>query len=197
MDIIKRLIGHLQLFPGVGPRTAQRYVYHLLNEPKGRIEELAELLSLLPKEISQCRKCFNFSSKETCDLCSSLHRDQSFLCIVSRPQEIESIEKAEVYHGLYFVLGGLLNPLLGIDPAHLRFQELLTRIKENPVPLQEIILAMNPTLEGENTIHYMKKFLQPLEIKLSILARGIPQGADLEYADETTLSEALKYRKEI
>lgn len=197
MDIIKQLIGHFQFFPGVGPRTAKRYIFHLLNEPQARVEEFAELIALLPKEITRCKKCFTFSPKEFCNLCSSIHRDQSLLCIVSRVQEIESIEKAETYHGLYFVLGGLLNPLLGIDPTHLRFEELLIRIQENQVPLGEIILAMNPTLEGESTIHYIKKILAPLAIKLTILGRGIPQGADLEYADELTLGEALRGRKEI
>ncbi len=197
MDIIKQLISHFQFFPGVGPRTAKRYIFHLLNEPEVRTRELGELIALLPKEIKRCKKCFTFSEKELCNLCSSLHRDQSLLCVVSRVQEIESIEKAEVFHGLYFVLGGLLNPLLGVDTTHLRFQELLLRIKDNQVPLGEIILAMNPTLEGENTIHYIKKILGPLNIKLTLLARGIPQGADLEYADELTLASALRGRKEI
>ncbi len=195
MDPIKRLAQFFELLPGVGPRTAQRYVYFLLSLPFVKVKEFGELLLLMEKEIHQCQKCFNFSQELMCKICSSLARDQSMLCVVAKPQDIESIEKAETYHGLYFVLGGLLHPLRGIEAHHLRFSELLKRINDNPVQLKELILAMNPSLEGEQTIRYIKKITQAIPLQLSILARGLPQGAELEYADEITLLSALTNRK--
>lgn len=198
MNIIQKVINLLERLPGVGPKTAQRYVYYLLSQPQSRLEELGHALLALSSQIYICQRCFNFSQQQPiCHLCSSNHRDESLLCVVAKPQDIESIEKSDQYHGLYFVLGGLLNPLYGIEPRHLRFEKLLDRFVKNSIPLKEVILAINPTLEGENTIRYIKKISQPYNIYLSIPARGLPIGADLGYADEITLSEAFKRRQEI
>lgn len=197
MDVIARVVALLERLPGVGPRTAARYAYYLLSGPKERTAELAQALAELAAQIRHCQRCFTFSQEKLCQICAGVHRDESTLCVVAKPQDIESVEKSGQFQGLYFVLGGLLNPLYGVEPETLRFDDLLARIKESKVPVKELILAINPTLEGENTIRHLKGLVKPLGLRVTVPARGLPQGADLEYADEITLAAALKGRREI
>jgi recombination protein RecR len=159
------------------------------------IEELIQALQELKKNNLICQTCFNVAEKNPCSICSDTKRDQKTICIVAETHDLASLEATSEYTGLYHVLGGTLNPLAGITPEKLRIKELLARLKTTKP--QEIIFALNPDMEGESTVLYLKKLLQPLNIKLTRLARGLPMGADLEYADEVTLINALKNRNQV
>ena len=208
---ITRLIQHFRGLPGVGPRTATRFVFALLNKPDDELRSFGHALTDLKDSIRVCRQCFNISLQNPCTICADQKRDHSLLCIVARPQDIQAIEETREYHGLYHVLGGALNPIEGVTPEQLRIKELLNRL-DNPSPsplplgeggrrpgegINEIILALNPDLEGESTSLYLAKLLKPRVHKLTRLARGLQQGADLEYADEVTLINAIKGRREV
>ena len=208
---ITRLIQHFRGLPGVGPRTATRFVFALLNKPDDELRSFGHALTDLKDSIRVCLQCFNISLQNPCTICADQKRDHSLLCIVARPQDIQAIEETREYHGLYHVLGGALNPIEGVTPEQLRIKELLNRL-DNPSPsplplgeggrrpgegINEIILALNPDLEGESTSLYLAKLLKPRVHKLTRLARGLQQGADLEYADEVTLINAIKGRREV
>lgn len=195
--LINQLINTFSKFPGVGPKTASRYVYFLLNSHQDEIDKLIQLIKRLKQEITQCQICFNFSSLDPCDICRNHQRDHSQICVVSKPQQMEIIEKTNRYNGLYHILGGVINHLEGVGPEKLKIKELIKRIKNHKNQVREVILAFNPTMEGETTALYLKKMLAPYKIKITRLGRGLPMGADLEYADEITLTDALNGRKEI
>ena len=193
---ISNLVASFSRLPGVGPKTALRYVFYLLKQPKTDLEIMARTLINLGERINICPRCFTYSERAMCEICESPKRDQTVLCVIEEPRDISTIESTNLYHGLYHVLGGTLNPLEGMTPDTLRVRELFTRIQSDPL-IKEIILALSPTTQGEMTILFLQKQLQPLGRSLSRLARGLPVGATLEFADEVSLGDALNGRKRL
>lgn len=191
---IQNLISQFSKLPSVGPRTAARYVFWLLKQPGVDIEKFGEAIKNLKNDLKTCKNCFNYSNENLCPICASPSRNNSIICVVEEPLNIIPIEKTEKYQGLYHVLGGTLDPPRGIKPENLRIQELINRVKNNLV--KEIIIATSPTTYGDATGLHLVNVLKPFNIKITRLARGLPTGADLEYADETTLSQALDHRTE-
>lgn len=194
---ITRLIQHFRSLPGVGPRTATRFVFALLNKSEDELRAFGHALVDFKQSIRTCQSCFNIALQNPCPICADQKRDQALLCIVARPQDIQALEETREYHGRYHVLGGTLNPIEGVTPEQLRLKELLSRLDQAQGTIQEIILALNPDLEGEATALYLAKLLKSRVSRVTRLARGLQQGADLEYADEVTLINALKGRREI
>jgi len=192
---VQNLIDEFNKLPGIGPKTSQRFVFYLLNQPKEEINKLVQALGGLKDEVKFCSVCQNITQKDPCGICSDSSRDQKTICVVAQVYDLLSIESTGEYKGLYHILGGVLNPLEGVTPRELRVKELVERIKKNKP--SEIILGLNPDLEGESTVIYLTKLLAPAKIKITRLAKGLPMGADLEYADEVTLSNALKGRREV
>jgi len=177
---VAALIAELEKLPGIGPKTAERLTYHLLNAPKEYSESLAGAVSELKDKTTICTSCYNIAESNPCDICSASSRDRSIIMVVEDPLDILALEKSRSYTGLYHVLGGCIAPLQGIGPEHLRIRELLPRLKSG---VDEVILATNPSVEGESTAMYLQKLLSPLGVKITRIARGLPVGADLEYAD--------------
>lgn len=194
IDEVTREFGRL---PGVGPRTAIRFVYHLM---KGRNEEarrLAGVIQSLAERIRPCELCGDFSESELCGICGDPNRDRSMICAVEGAFDVHSIERADRYRGLYHVLGGRLSPLDGVGPEELRIAPLLQRIRESEGGVSEVILATSPSVEGEATAVYIEGLLRPMGVRVTRLARGIPVGSDLEYLDGSTLAEAFAGRREM
>jgi recombination protein RecR len=194
-DSIKNLIDQLARLPGFGPKTAERVVFYLLKQNNAVTTDLIASLQNLKKNISLCRRCFNVTINNPCQICSDVKRDQSTVCIVAYPQDVLVIEKTGDYHGLYHVLGGIINSVEDIKPEQLKIAELLTRINNQTPKIAEVIIATNPDLEGESTAMYLARQLKTLPIKVTRIAKGLPIGSDLEYADEVTVSSALKGRQ--
>ena len=190
---IQNLVANFSRLPGVGPKTALRYVFHLLRSPKGDLEAFARALTNLER-IKTCSTCFTYTEKECCRICSDSRRHDHTLCVVSEPRDIPTIEATEMFDGYYHVLGGTLNPIEGITPEVLNVKPLLERLKDNKI--EEVILAFSPDVQGETTILYLTKHIKPLNKKVTRLARGLPLGADLEFADEITLGDAITGRRE-
>ncbi len=190
---IKNLISQFAKLPSIGPKTAERLVFHLLSRPTNELHEFSEAISGIKDNIKVCDKCFNFSEINPCAICSDPRRDTSLICVVAKPQDIIALEKARFFTGIYHILGGQINALENISPLDLKIKELMERAKN----AKEIILALNPDLEGETTTLYLTKVLKQTGTKVTRLARGLPMGADLEYADEITLENALKGREVI
>ena len=191
---VQNLINEFSKLPGIGPRTAARFVFYLLRRPAKELESLSDAVLNLKKETKICRLCFNVSEKELCEFCSNPKRDKSLVCVVEEATNILAIEGTKQFSGLYHVLGGAIKPMEGIGPEDLKIKELAQRIKNNGI--SEIIIATNPTTEGETTALYLVKSLKPYNLKITRLARGLSTGSDLEYADEMTLSSALSGRRE-
>lgn len=194
---IQKLIDSFSRLPTIGPKTAERLVFHLLKKSTTEIDELASNLSHVNKKILRCTLCNNFSENNPCSICRDSQRDKSLLCVVAGHQDLAVIEKTHNFSGLYFILNGMLEPLKGQGPDDIHIPELLDRIKKSTTPVKEIILAFNADIDGETTVLYITKLLKPLGLKITRLARGLPVGANLEYADEITLTEAIKNRREI
>ena len=194
---ITRLIQHFRGLPGVGPRTAARFVFALLNKSEDELRSFGHALVDLKESIRICKECFNISLANPCSICADPNRDAETICIVARSQDIQALEETREYRGRYHVLGGALNLIEGVTPDQLRVKELLTRLDHAKPKIQEIIFALNPDLEGEATSLYLSKLLKSRVSKITRLARGLQQGADLEYADEVTLINALKGRREV
>ena len=192
---IQNLIDEFNKLPGIGPKTSQRFVFYLLNQPGGEVNKLVQALTGLRDSVKFCSACQNITQNDPCEICSDSARDQKTICVVANIYDLLSIENTGEYNGLYHILGGVLNPLEGITPQELRVKELVGRIKKNK-PL-EIILGLNPDMEGESTVIYLTKLLAQTKIKVTRLAKGLPMGADLEYADEVTLTNALEGRREV
>ncbi len=190
---IQKLIEQFSKFPTVGPRTAARFVFYLLKLPKEEISRLSESISSLQKKVKLCSFCFKPFEGENnlCEICSDVSRDKTTLCVVEKETDLETIEKTRKYHGLYFILGGTVSKLTKEDIEKLRIKELQERIGN----VKEIIIATNPTTEGEATALYLERLLKPLNVKTTRLGRGLPIGGELEYADEETLASALDNRK--
>lgn len=186
----------LARFPTIGPKTAERITLFLLSKPQKELEDLVHAIANIIGKIKKCSLCLNYSETDPCGICSNPKRDTSILCVVAKPQDINALEKTNNFSGLYHILGGTVNPIEGIRLEQLNSQKLFERIKNNKV--KEIILAFNPDIEGETTILSLKKALEPFyTLKITRLARGLPMGSDIEYADEVTLGDALKGRKDI
>jgi recombination protein RecR len=192
---VQDLIDQLGRLPGVGPKSAQRIAFYLLKLPKEDAERLAQAIIEVKARISFCRRCFNVSEGELCELCRDERRDPAVVCVVEEPRDIVAVEKTQEYRGLYHVLQGAISPIEGIGPDQLRVKELLARVDAEG--LKEVILCTNPNLEGEATAMYLARLLKPLGLKVTRIASGLPVGGDLEYADELTLGRALEGRREV
>lgn len=192
---IARLIGELSKLPGIGPKSAQRLTYHLLQAPADKVEALAKAILELKQGLSLCSVCFNITDVVPCAICRDAGRDHSKVCIIEEPADILPLERTKKYTGSYHVLHGVISPSDGIGPDELRIKELLARFNDGTVT--EVILATNPNTEGEATAMYLQSIITPLGIRVTRLARGLPYGADLEYADDVTLTRALEGRQDM
>ncbi|HWR98868.1 MAG TPA: recombination mediator RecR [Candidatus Methanoperedens sp.] len=190
-----RLVAELARLPGVGRRAAQTMVLDILRMPQEEAVRLARLILEVKKKTRACAACFNLTEDELCPVCADPGRDRGVVCVVEEPHDLAAIEKARTYRGLYHVLGGVLSPLEGIGPDELRIRELLGRLRGGTV--REVLLATNPTLEGEATALYLGKQLKGLGVAVTRLARGVPVGGELEYLDEMTLAKAIENRREL
>jgi recombination protein RecR len=194
-DPVARLIEALQRLPSVGPKTAQRLTFFLLKRPADEVNELATALTELKTRIIHCTRCWNVTEEDPCRICRDPARDARSLCVVEEPNDLLALERTGEFKGRYHVLLGALSPLDGIGPEDIKVRELLARLEADSV--DEVILATNPSVEGEATAIYLAKLLRPLGVRITRIARGLPVGGDLEYADEVTLSKALEGRKEM
>jgi len=192
---VARLIEALQRLPGIGPKTAQRLTFFLLKRPVDEVRELSASLVAVKERIVSCRTCFNVTDEDPCRICADPRRDDRVLCVVEEPNDLLAMERTGEYRGRYHVLLGALSPLDGIGPDDIKVRELLARLEAGGIA--EVILATNPNVEGEATALYLAKLLRPLGIRVTRIARGLPVGGDLEYADQVTLSKALEGRREI
>ncbi len=193
-EALQKLIEMFTKLPGVGPKTAERYAFFLLDQPESTSQEFAVRLKELKAKTLICQICGNISEKSPCPICLDQNRDPKTLCLIADSRELAAIEATRQYNGRYFVLGGLIDTVEGIGPEKLKIRELLKKLDQEKI--EEIILAFDPTIEGEATSLYLAKILRERHVRLTRLARGLPAGANLEYADETTISNALKYRNE-
>jgi len=192
---VLRLIEEFHKLPGVGPKSAQRLTYWLLRMPASEARELAEAILEVKERVTFCSTCQNVTDSDPCSICGSERRERSIICVVEEPLDILALERTRSYRGLYHVLHGAISPMDGIGPEDLKIQELLSRLRSGEVT--EVILATNPNLEGEATAMYLTRLLRPLGVRLTRLARGLPVGGDLEYADDVTLTRALEGRQEV
>jgi recombination protein RecR len=192
---VARLIEALQRLPGIGPKTAQRLTFFLLKRPADEVRELSQSLVAVKDRIVYCQTCFNVTEQDPCRICADPARDARLLCVVEEPNDLLAMERTGEYRGRYHVLLGALSPLDGIGPDDLKVRELLGRIENGAVG--EVILATNPNVEGEATALYLARLLRPLGVRVTRIARGLPVGGDLEYADQVTLAKALEGRREI
>lgn len=188
-------IRELKRLPGIGQKSAERLIFHLLTREDEEVQRLSSALASLSKNVQRCKTCGNFSTSDKCNICSNPQRDRSKICVVSRPWDITKIESTQKYEGLYHVLGGLINPIEDISPSDLSIDKLLERAKNEEVT--EIILALEPKTEGESTSMFLAKKLRPLEVDISQIAQGVPVGRDLEFTDKATLSKAFEGRHSI
>ena len=189
---LQRLIEQFEKLPGIGKKTAQRLAFYVLSMPETYANSFAEALMDAKRKIKYCNVCCNLTDGETCAICSDDTRDKTTICVVEEPQDVAAFERAREYRGMYHILRGTISPLDGIGPEQLRIKELMSRL--NSPELKEVIIATNPTVEGEATASYLSRIIKPMGIKVSRLAYGIPVGGDLEYADEVTLMRALEGR---
>jgi recombination protein RecR len=196
---VQNLINEFSKLPGIGPKSASRLAFYLLKQPSLDLENFAAAISNLQKEIIYCNTCFNMAEASPCKICSDTHRNQNLICVVEDPLDVVAMGQIENFDGVYHVLGGVISPLDGVGPEDLKIQELLERLTDSSSS-KEIILATNPSMEGETTSMYIARQLkqpQYSHVKVTRIGRGLPMGADLEYADEYTLSKSLENRQEI
>lgn len=192
---IAQLVNQLSKLPGIGPKSAQRLAYHILGLPRQQADELAHAISNAREKIQQCERCFNFSEGPLCPVCADERRQNGIICVVQGPRDVLSLEKTREFKGRYHVLCGAISPMDGIGPDDIRIKELLPRLEAENV--QEVILATSLDVEGEATALYIARLIKPLGVRVTRIAHGIPVGADLEYADETTLAKAIEGRREL
>lgn len=192
---IQKLLDELERLPGVGPKSAQRMAYWILNTDRATALRLAEAIVEVKDTVHFCSRCFNYAEEDECEICRSTSRNRQLLCVVSEPRDIPPIERTAVYQGLYHVLGGALSPMDGIGPNNLHIAELMARLATEDI--EEVVLATNPNVEGETTAAYLARLIKPLGIKVTRLASGLPVGGDLEFADEVTLGRALEARRQL
>ncbi len=192
---LNELVAEFARLPGIGQKTAQRLAYYILEQSPERAQKFAEALINARKKIHFCKVCQGFTDEEVCPICADSTRDRSVICVVAEPKDIMAFERTKEFNGLYHVLHGVISPLQNINPDSLRIKELMARLSNNEV--KEIIMATNPTVEGEATASYISRLAKPMGVKVTRLAYGIPVGSDLEYADQYTLTRALEGRNEI
>jgi len=191
--IIQDLIDELGRLPGVGPKSAQRIAFHIIQSDRVDVTRLAEILKTVKERVKFCTSCGNISEEELCRICKDPRRDNSSICVVEESKDVLAIEKTREFKGKYHVLGGAISPIDGIGPENLRIKELMTRLAQTQI--NEVIIATDPNLEGEATATYLTRLIKPLGVKVSRLASGLPVGGDLEYADEITLGRAFEGRR--
>jgi recombination protein RecR len=191
---LARLVAELERLPGVGPKSAQRMAFHILRQSQDDARQLAEAILVVKENIHFCRECANFTDKELCEVCSDAKRDRTTLCVVAEPRDLIAMEKTNEYRGMYHVLQGLISPMDGIGPEMLKIRELFPRVANG---VQEVMLALTPTTEGQTTTMYLASRLKSLGVKVTQIAHGLPAGGDLDYADQATLISALQWRREI
>lgn len=189
---IQRLLDELGRLPGVGPKSAQRIAYWILNADRSAAIRLADAIVEVKDAVRFCSRCFNYAEHDLCDICSSARRDPTVICVVSEPRDIPPIERTAAFSGTYHVLGGALSPMEGVGPDDLHVSELMQRLAGGEV--EEVVLATNPNVEGETTAAYLARLIKPLGVKVTRLASGLPVGGDLEFADEVTLGRAIEAR---
>ena len=194
-NTITQLIEELGRLPGIGGKSAQRLAFYLIHQPKERVEALAKAIVQAKAQVHYCSECCNFTDTDPCPICADPRRDRTTIMVVESPQDMAAYEKTKQYHGLYHVLHGAINPMLGVGPEDLKIRELLRRLNQGGV--EEVILATNPNVEGEVTAMYLSRLLKPLGVRVTRIANGVPVGSDLEYIDEVTLSRALEGRREM
>jgi recombination protein RecR len=192
---VQRLVDEMARLPGIGQKTAQRLAFHLLAVEEADARRLATAIVDMREQVSLCSRCFNVAAGEECSICRDTRRDNSLVCVVERPQDVVVVERTQEFRGRYHVLGGSLSPINGIGPGQIRVEELRARIE--PEGITELILATNPTVEGDATAMYIARELKPLGVRVTRLASGLPVGGDLDYADELTLGRALAGRMEL
>ncbi|WP_347152185.1 recombination mediator RecR [Peptostreptococcus anaerobius] len=192
---IDRLINEFSKLPGVGRKTAQRLAFHVINMNENDVKGLAKALVDVKQEIKYCSVCCNISDSDVCPICSNSHRDASTICVVEDPRDVAAMERTKDYNGKYHVLNGVISPLDGVGPEMLNIKELISRLGDSQV--KELIMATNPTIEGEATAMYISRLVKPMGVKVTRIAHGLPVGGDLEYADDVTISKALEGRREI
>ncbi|MGI6879525.1 recombination mediator RecR [Microbacterium sp. gxy059] len=191
--IVQELIDELGRLPGVGPKSAQRIAFHILQTPSFDVSRLSDLLRDVRERVKFCERCGNVSESEVCGICRDPRREQTVICVVEDAKDVAAIERTREFRGLYHVLGGAISPIAGVGPDNLRIRELMSRLADGTV--QEIILATNPNLEGEATAAYLSRLMASMDIAVTRLASGLPVGGDLEYADEVTLGRAFAGRR--
>lgn len=192
---VGRLIGELTKLPGIGPRSAQRLAFYILEQPVTAIEQLARSIVEARQKTRYCSTCWNITAADPCPICASSYRDHSTVCVVQDPRDLIAMEKTREYKGVYHVLGGAISPMDGIGPDDIRLKELLARLQQGKI--KELILATDPNVEGEATAMYIAKLVKPLGIKVTRIAHGLPVGGDLDYVDQVTLIKALEGRREM
>lgn len=192
---IARLIEELTKLPGIGPKTAQRLAFHLLHMEKHVVQNIAMSIMDAREKVKYCSICCNLTDQDPCRICGNADRDQATICVMQEPRDVVAMEKTREYKGLYHVLQGALNPMEGIGIEDIRVKELVARLGDGKV--KEVILCTNPNTEGETTAMYIARYIKPLGVRVTRIARGLPMGGDLEYADEVTLAKALEGRREI
>ena len=193
--IIQELIDELGKLPGIGPKSAQRIAFHIVQSERVDVNRLVDVLRIVKEKVRFCAKCFNVAEEEECKICRDPRRDNSTICVVEESKDVVAIERTREFRGRYHVLGGAISPIDGIGPEQLRIRELLTRLSDSNIT--EVIIATDPNLEGEATATYLARTIKPLGIKISRLASGLPVGGDLEYADEVTLGRAFEGRRSL
>jgi recombination protein RecR len=194
-DPLARLVEQLQKLPGIGAKGAQRLAFHILKNPRDEAERLCEAIRDVKERVTYCSTCNNITEADPCAFCTSPSRDQRLICVVEEPQNVSVVEKTREFRGLYHVLMGVLSPLQGVGPDDLKIKSLLARVANGGV--EEVILATNPTVEGEATALYLARLLKPLGVRVTRIAMGIPVGSDLEYTDEVTMARAMEGRREV
>ena len=194
-DSLTRLVEQLQKLPGIGAKGAQRLAFHILKTPRDEAEGLCEAIRDVKDRVTYCTVCNNITDQDPCTFCTGATRDQRLICVVEEPQNVSVVEKTREFRGLYHVLMGVLSPLHGVGPDDLKIKGLLSRVGDGAV--EEVILATNPTVEGEATALYLARLLKPLGVRVTRIAMGVPVGSDLEYADEVTMSRAMEGRREV
>ncbi|MCL2702168.1 MAG: recombination mediator RecR [Defluviitaleaceae bacterium] len=194
-EVVARLIEELSRLPGIGPKSAQRIAFHILNLPREKAFDLANTITEARKTVKYCQVCQNLADADPCHICEDEARDRGMIMVVEDPRAMAAYEKTREFKGLYHILHGAISPLHGISPAEIKIKELLTRLGGEE--LHEVVIATNPTIEGEATAMYLSRLIKPLEIKVTRIAHGVPVGGDLEYVDEATLARALDGRREL
>ena len=192
---LARLVGEFEKLPGIGPKSAQRLAFHILRMSEDNAQALAAAVLEVKHSIKLCPVCYNYTDQDRCGICSEVKRDKSLLCVVAEPRDVVAMEKTNEFRGTYHVLGGVISPMDGINPEMLKIRELVNRVSEGEI--REVVLATNPTIEGDTTAMYIAGLLKPLGIKVTRIAHGMPVGGDMDYADQATLIQALQWRREI